>query len=185
MSITTRTGDTGTTSLVDETQRVRKTHIRKQVVGTLDELNSFLGLARASGLPGRIGDAIFRIQEELFVIGSEVSSPPADIAELDVRIGYKHVRRLDGILRRIEKRMPMPENFIVPGTTRSGALLDVSRSVTRRLERKAVDAFEQGKIRNRFILKYVNRLSDVLFTLARYAEFLETGKAEWAPPRRR
>ena len=184
MKITTRTGDTGTTSLVDEEKRVKKTSVRKVVNGTLDELNSFLGMARAFAQTGTIARTIFRIQEELFLIGTEVATTAEDLSQLEHRIGYKHVRRLESIMNRIEKKMEMPENFIIPGNTYSSASLDVARSVCRRLERAAVEAFDQGKIQNRFIMKYLNRLSDVLFTLARYAEFLETGKDRWPAPRK-
>jgi cob(I)alamin adenosyltransferase len=184
LKITTRTGDTGTTSLVDEEKRVKKTSIRKVVNGTLDELNSFLGMARASNPPGTIAQMLYRVQEDLFLIGTEVATTADDISQLEYRIGYKHIRRLESIMSRIEKQMEMPENFIIPGGTYSGASLDVARSVCRRLERAAVEAFDQGKIQNRFIMKYLNRLSDVLFTLARYAEFLETGKDHWPAPRK-
>jgi len=184
MKITTRTGDAGTTSLVDEEKRVKKSSSRKVVVGTLDELNSFLGSARALQLPGKIGPVVYRIQEELFMIGSEVSSALEDIPSLEHRIANKHVRRLETTMNRVEKRMPMPETFIVPGATRCSAALDVARTVCRRLERAAVEARDEGKIINRFIMKYLNRLSDVLFTLARYSEFLETGQTQWPAPRK-
>jgi len=184
MKITTKTGDYGTTGMVDEKKRVKKTNPRKVVNGTLDELNSFLGLARSLNTSEKIAGMLYRMQEELFLIGSEVASTPEDISILSHRIEKKHVLQLERLMDSIEKEMPMPENFVIPGGTRGSAAIDVARAVARRLERKAVEAHDQGLIQNRFIMKYLNRLSDVLFTLARYVEFLETGEARWPEPRK-
>jgi cob(I)alamin adenosyltransferase len=161
-----------------------KTDIRKQVNGTLDEVGSALGLARATCDMKRISGLILRLQEEIFMIGSEVAASPDDVGKVDHRIEARHVRRLERGMDSIENRMPMPENFVVAGTTQVSAMLDMARTFTRRAERKAVEAREDGIIRSVHLMKYLNRLSDYIFTIARYYEFLSTGKAEWPPPRK-
>ncbi len=182
MSITTRTGDGGTTGLV-RGKRVRKSGIREAVLGTVDELTSFLGLARAVGLPGELAESVRRTQEELFMLGAEVASMPEDISRLKHRIGHSHVKRLEDVMSRIQERVPMPKNFIVPGDTRAGSILDLARAIARRLERKGVESYDQGDFDNPFILKYLNRLSDALYTMARLADFMKKGSAEWPYPR--
>jgi cob(I)alamin adenosyltransferase len=184
MKITTKKGDTGRTSLLDKTKLVSKTNIRKVINGTLDEANSVLGLARSMCPRADINRLILRVQEELFMVGSEVAASPDDIAKVQNRIMARHVHRLERGMDAIEKRMPMPESFIVPGATQVSAILDIARTVVRRMERAAVEARETGIIQSAQLMKYLNRLSDYLFTLARYYEFLATGKAEWPPPRK-
>jgi cob(I)alamin adenosyltransferase len=183
MKITTKKGDTGRTAMLNKRRRVAKTNIRKQINGTLDEVGAVLGLARATCERKRIAALILRIQQELFLIGSEVAASPDDIGMLDNRIGARHVRRLERGMNSIEERMPMPEDFVVAGATQVSAMLDMARTFTRRAERKAVEAREQEIIKSAHLMKYLNRLSDYIFTLARYYEFLETGKAEWLSPR--
>ncbi len=184
MKITTKMGDTGQTSLLDERKRVPKTNIRKVINGTLDEANAALGMARATCEFGEINRLILRVQEELFMAGSEVAASPDDIDKVKHRITARHVRRLEKGMDSVEKRMPMPENFVVAGATQVSAMLDLARTIVRRLERSAVEAREDGIIRSAQLMKYLNRLSDYLFTIARYYEFLKTGKAEWPAPRK-
>lgn len=118
------------------------------------------------------------------MVCSEVAASPDDLDKLDRRIGAKHIRRLERGMDGIEKRMPMPENFVVAGATQVSAMLDLARTFTRRAERWAVAAKEEGIIRSDNLMKYLNRLSDYIFTIARYYEFLDGGKAEWPPPRK-
>lgn len=184
MKITTKKGDAGRTSLLNKRRRVAKTNVRKQVNGTLDEVNAALGLARATCEKKRICALILRLQEEIFMVCSEVAASPDDLDKLDRRIGAKHIRRLERGMDGIEKRMPMPENFVVAGATQVSAMLDLARTFTRRAERWAVAAKEEGVIRSDNLMKYLNRLSDYIFTIARYYEFLDGGKAEWPPPRK-
>ncbi|MBI4830287.1 MAG: cob(I)yrinic acid a,c-diamide adenosyltransferase [Candidatus Lindowbacteria bacterium] len=184
MKITTRKGDTGRTSLLDKRKRVSKTDIRKEVNGTLDEVNSVLGVARATSEIQQINRLILRVQEEIFMIGSEVAASPDNIEKVERRIEARHVRRLERGMDSIEKRMPMPENFVVAGATQVSAMLDMARTFVRRAERKAVEGMEMETIRSPQLMKYLNRLSDYIFTLARYYEFLVTGKADWPAPRK-
>jgi len=184
MKITTKKGDRGLTSLLDENKRVPKTDIRKIINGTLDEVNSVLGLARATCTRNDINRLILRVQEELFMLGSEVAASPGDVSRLEHRITAKHVRRLERGMDSIEKKMPMPESFVVSGATQVSAILDVARTFVRRMERSAVEARNEEILVSAQLMKYLNRLSDYLFTLARYYEFLATGKAEWPPPQK-
>jgi cob(I)alamin adenosyltransferase len=184
MKITTKKGDTGRTSLLDKRKRTSKTDLRKVINGTLDEVNSALGLARAMCAQGNINRAILRIQEELFMIGSEVAASPDDVEKVKNRITANHVRRLERGMDAIEKRMPMPENFVIPGATQVSAILDIARTFVRRAERAAVEARNDKIIQSVQLMKYLNRLSDYLFTIARYYEFLASGKAEWPAPRK-
>lgn len=184
MKITTKKGDTGRTSLLDKNKRVPKTDIRKVINGTLDEVNSVLGLARATSTRDDINRLILRVQEELFMVGSEVAASPDDVSRLEHRITAKHVRRLEKGMDSIEKKMPMPENFVVSGATQVSAILDMARTFVRRMERSAVEARNEEILVSPQLMKYLNRMSDYLFTLARYYEFLSTGKAEWPPPRK-
>jgi len=184
MKITTKKGDSGRTSLLNKRRRVRKTDIRKEINGTLDEVNAMLGLARATCETKRIAARILRLQEEIFMIGSEVAASPDDIGKLQRRIGSRHVGRLERGMDGIEKQMSMPESFVVAGATQVSAMLDLARTFTRRAERKAVQANDEGIIQSAHLMKYLNRLSDYIFTLARYYEFQKSGKAEWQPPRK-
>lgn len=184
MKITTKKGDAGKTSLFDKGRRVSKSDIRKVVNGTLDEVNATLGLARATCEIDRVARLILRTQEEIFMVGAEVAASPDGVKKAKNRIKTVHVRRLERGMDRIEKRMPMPENFVVAGATQVSAMLDMARTFVRRAERSAVEGRELGIIRSAALMKYLNRLSDYLFTIARYYEFLSTGKAEWPPPRK-
>jgi cob(I)alamin adenosyltransferase len=184
MKITTKKGDAGRTGLLDKRRRVKKTNIRKEINGTLDEVGAALGLARATCEIQRVAALILRLQEEIFMIGSEVAASPDDVGELEHRIESRHVRRLERGMDRIEQRMEMPESFVVAGATQVSAMLDLARTFTRRAERKAVEARDEGIIRSAHLMKYLNRLSDYIFTLARYYEFLSSGNAKWHPPRK-
>jgi cob(I)alamin adenosyltransferase len=184
MKITTKKGDAGRTGSLNKRRRVAKTNIRKEINGTLDEVNAMLGLARATCEKKRISALILRVQEEIFMIGSEVAASPDDVGELDHRIGARHIRRLERGMDSIEARMKMPESFVVAGATQVSAMLDLARTFTRRAERKAVQAKEEQIIRSAHLMKYLNRLSDYIFTLARYYEFLSSGKAEWHTPQK-
>ena len=137
MKITTKKGDTGRTSLLDKNKRVAKTDVRKIINGTLDEVNSVLGLARSVCPRKDINRLILRVQEELFMVGSEIAASPDDVADVPNRIRARHVRRLERGMDSFEKRMPMPEHFVIPGATQVSATLDIARTFVRRMERSA------------------------------------------------
>lgn len=157
--IYTRTGDDGTTGLADGT-RVLKDDVRVEAYGTLDELNSTLGVLLAEPLPEDIAAALRPIQHELFDLGSEFCLP-----------GYKaitaeHVKRLETTLDQFNDKLPPLKEFILPGGNRPAALCHVARTVCRRAERHAWTLNRQHP-QNPEAIKYLNRLSDLLFVLAR------------------
>jgi cob(I)alamin adenosyltransferase len=156
--IVTRTGDNGTTGLADGT-RLSKDHPRIVAIGSLDELNSHLGVLLAETLPEDVRDELLRIQNDLFDLGGVLASPgaPFDAAKLT---------RLDTAIARYNADQPPLKEFILPGGTRAAALCHVARSVARRAER---DLFHlmQSETAPKEGLHYLNRLSDLLFVLCR------------------
>jgi cob(I)alamin adenosyltransferase len=157
--IATRTGDDGSTGLGDGT-RVPKDHLRVMAMGDVDELNSGLGVLLAEPLPEDVRALLVTIQHELFNLGGELSIPGYELLKDDA------VLRLDEALARYNERLPRLQEFILPAGTRSAALAHVSRTVARRAERALVTLAAHEPI-NAAPRQYLNRLSDLLFVLAR------------------
>ncbi|MFO1326416.1 MAG: cob(I)yrinic acid a,c-diamide adenosyltransferase [Rubrivivax sp.] len=157
--IATRTGDDGTTGLGDGT-RVPKDHLRVDAMGHVDELNSSLGLILAEPLPDAVRELLVVIQHELFNLGGELSIPGYELLKADA------VLRLDQALEQFNATLPRLKEFILPAGTRSAALAHVSRTIARRAER-AVVALAAHEAVNAAPRQYLNRLSDLLFVLAR------------------
>jgi cob(I)alamin adenosyltransferase len=157
--IATRTGDDGSTGLGDGT-RVAKDHLRVQAMGDVDELNSGLGVLLAEPLPGDVRALLVTIQHQLFNLGGELSIPGYTLLTLEA------VLALDEALARYNAALPRLAEFILPAGTRSAALAHVSRTVARRAER-AVVALAAHEPVNEAPRQYLNRLSDLLFVLAR------------------
>ena len=157
--IATRTGDDGTTGLGDGT-RVAKDHLRVQAMGEVDELNSTLGVLLAEPLPDAVRELIVVVQHELFNLGGELSIPGYTLLKAEA------VARLDDALAQHNAALPRLAEFILPAGTRSAALSHVSRSVARRAERALV-ALAAHETVNEAPRQYLNRLSDLLFVLAR------------------
>jgi len=157
--IATRTGDDGTTGLGDG-QRVTKDHLRVQAMGDVDELNSNLGVLLAEPLPDVVRDLLVVIQHELFNLGGELSMPGYELLKTDA------VLRLDEALALHNAALPRLKEFILPAGTRSAAIAHVCRTVARRAER-AVVALAAHDTVNAAPRQYLNRLSDLLFVLAR------------------
>jgi cob(I)alamin adenosyltransferase len=157
--IATRTGDDGTTGLGDGT-RARKDALRVQALGDVDELNSSLGVVLAEPLPGDVRDLLVTIQHELFNLGGELSMPGYSLLQADA------VLRLDEALAHYNGQLPKLAEFILPAGTRSAALAHVCRTIARRAER-AVVALAAAEAVNEAPRQYLNRLSDLLFVLAR------------------
>ncbi|MBP3829397.1 MAG: cob(I)yrinic acid a,c-diamide adenosyltransferase [Bacteroidaceae bacterium] len=174
----TRTGDTGTTSLVGG-QRVPKTHLRLEAYGTVDELNSFIGLliaemdasSDASGLE-RTVDQLTDVQSLLFSIGSILAT---DTSERDVRPGRYveevDVTTLEHAIDAAEEGLPGWRGFILPGGTRAASLAHVCRTVCRRAERAIYRVAEEADV-DATLLRYVNRLSDYFFALAKRLNYI-------------
>jgi len=157
--IATRTGDDGTTGLGDNT-RVSKNHLRVMAMGDVDELNSNIGMLLAEPLPDEVRELLITIQHELFNLGGELSMPGYELLKLDA------VLRLDEALAHFNANLPRLKEFILPAGTRSAAIAHVCRTVTRRAER-AVVTLNASEPLNDALRHYLNRLSDLLFVLAR------------------
>lgn len=169
--IYTRTGDDGSTALGSR-RRVPKDDLRIETYGTVDELNSCLGLARALGLPREIDDVVHRIQHELFHLGADLAIPPEEKPAFPApQMEKKHVDQLEREIDRFNAALAPLENFVLPGGTTGAAALHLSRTVCRRAERLAVRLAREDVI-GTWIVPYLNRLSDLLFVLARAANQL-------------
>lgn len=166
MKLYTGVGDRGATALFDGAT-VPKDDPRVAVYGDVDELNAALGLARAAGLPGDLDEMAAAVQRDLFAIGARLADPRSRISErvTKARIGRADVERLEGWVDGVDGALPPLRSFILPGGGPPGAALHQARAVCRRAERAivglGVDAVEPE------LLRYVNRLSDLLFALAR------------------
>ncbi|GIX51919.1 cob(I)yrinic acid a,c-diamide adenosyltransferase [Sphaerotilus sulfidivorans] len=158
--ISTRTGDDGTTGLGDGT-RVPKDHLRIAAMGDVDELNSQIGVLLAEPLPAEVRELLVVIQHELFNLGGELCIPGHALLKDEA------VLRLDEALAHHNAQLPRLQEFILPAGTRSAALAHVARTIARRAERAVVTLQRSGEALNSAPRQYLNRLSDLLFVLAR------------------
>jgi len=166
--IYTRTGDDGTTGL-GFGGRVAKDSLRVEAYGTVDELNSAVGVARAATLSGELDGALAAIQNELFHLGSDLCVPESEKAAHPVpRIEARHVQALEALMDRWGERLPTLDNFVLPGGAPGAAALHLARTVCRRAERIVVSLARQEPV-GEWTVAYLNRLSDALFVLARAA----------------
>ena len=168
MKIYTKTGDTGETSLFDNS-RVSKADARVDAYGEVDELNACLGAARAAGVAADLAAALETIQKDLFAVGARLADPSARIAGRVTKaaIGDEHVGRLEQTIDRLESELPALRRFILPGGSPAGSLLHLARTVCRRAERRVV-GLGPGSVEPHVIV-YLNRLADLLFVMARAA----------------
>ena len=157
--IVTRTGDNGTTGLGDGS-RVAKDSVRIDAIGTVDELNSTIGLLLAESLPDAVTGCLTSIQHDLFDLGGELSIPG------HVAVTEAHVTRLEDAVERFNADLPSLKEFILPGGARAAALAHVARTVCRRAERTLVRMAASDPVGDA-ARRYLNRLSDLLFVLAR------------------
>jgi len=166
MKIYTKTGDKGTTSLFDN-KRVSKDHIRVESYGTIDELNSFMGLAKNYTEDQEMYDIIENIQNKLFTVGAYLATE--DQTKIRYSIGDEDIEDLEHIIDSYTEKTGEFGGFIVPGSGKKSAYLHVARTICRRAERKIISLSKDVEI-NPLVIKYVNRLSDCLYALARYSE---------------
>jgi len=166
MQIYTRTGDDGTTGLIGGS-RVKKYDLRLEAYGTIDELNSYIGVVRSLQNDEKADKVLEKIQNKLFVIGANLASDEASVMikkelpckEADVLLLEKEMDRLFTVLPRLN-------NFILPGGCQASAFCHVARTVCRRAERRIVELSEKNEV-DSILIKYINRLSDYLFVLSR------------------
>lgn len=169
----TKTGDEGLTSLVGG-MRVSKASARVDAYGDVDELNAALGLARRLVRNSRVNNILEAVQKDLFIVGAELASPPG----LDVpRVQEDRIKTLESAIDEFLLDLEPLKEFILPGGNAGGANLHFARTVARRAERKIVKLMEEEEVRKE-VLVYMNRLSDLLFVMARIenreSEFSET-----------
>lgn len=175
----TRAGDTGKTSLFDAT-RVGKDNLRIEAFGSVDELNSFIGVARTFSEDKEIDSVLEKIQKELFIVGADLAAPNAKMHKKISRITPDHVQYLEKTIDDVAKKIKPLEKFILPGGNLLAAHLQVTRAVCRRAERRAVILDKEERLNNN-VLSYLNRLSSLLFVLARYANAkTHTKEIEWS-----
>jgi len=179
MKIYTKTGDSGQTSLFDNS-RVSKADDRVAAYGDVDELNACLGAARAAGLDAQLASAIEVIQRELFAVGARLADPSARIAARVTKaaVGDSDIVRLEQLIDGLEAELTPLRRFILPGGSQGGAWLHLARTVCRRAERRVValgsDAVDP------ILIVYLNRLSDLLFVMARAAnQRAGVAETEW------
>ena len=167
--VTTRTGDGGETSLFGK-ERVRKTDHRIEALGDLDETQAVLGLARSLAPRSSLGRELLALQRGLYLVMAQVATPQADLGRLTERLDGAAVARLDQVLETLKKGTPIEGRFVIPGENRFSASLDHARTVARRAERRVVECVDEGYVSGEDLLPWLNRLSDVLFVLARVSE---------------
>ena len=181
--IYTKTGDQGTTGLGGG-QRVAKDSVRVETYGTVDELNSQIGTALATGLCERLTTELAQIQNELFDLGSDLATPAVSQARHPVpTVEPRHIEKLEHLIDELNDVVGPLTNFLLPGGSPGAAQLHLARTVCRRAERAATTLARDEQI-GATVLPYLNRLSDALFVMARY-ENHERGVTEplWQPGR--
>lgn len=170
--IYTRSGDDGETGLLFG-GRVSKADPRCEAFGSVDEAVSALGLARSLVKSAKLRDIIMVVQRELFTVGAELATDPSQYAKLETHfrvVTAEAVARLEAIIDELNAEINLPPEFILPGTSAASGALDLSRSILRRAERRVVVVKESGLLPNPEVLKYLNRLADLVFVMARYED---------------
>ena len=178
MKIYTKKGDDGTTGLLYG-GRVPKDDVRTEVYGTLDETVSALGVARAGGLVPRVEEIVIRIQREMFVVGAQLATAQENHGKLEEgvsKIAPGMTEQAENDIDSLLEQHPLRNEFVLPGETLGSAGLDLARSTIRRAERQAVAMDRAGYIGDPEVLRYLNRISDLLFALARFQE-AEAGRS--------
>ncbi|PQJ73404.1 MULTISPECIES: cob(I)yrinic acid a,c-diamide adenosyltransferase [Polaribacter] len=190
MKIYTKTGDAGTTALFGGT-RVKKYNLRIESYGNVDELNSYIGLIKDQEISLSIKEALLKIQNELFTLGAMLATPPDKETlkngkeRLNIpKIDEASILFLEEEIDKMDLELPQMTHFILPGGHQSVSFCHIARCICRRAERLVVELNDQENI-NDDILKYLNRLSDYLFTLARkLSKDLSVEEIKWIPTKK-
>lgn len=179
--IMTRSGDNGETSLTDGT-RIAKCSRRVSAYGTVDELNSVLGMVRCEELPEGLNEKLLQLQNELFDLGCELATPEkSELAEKIPTVRQFQIDLLESWLQETNQLLEPTENFVLPGGSRAAATLHLARTVTRRCEREVVELIETGAKINPCCLRFLNRLSDLCFVWARLCNDYGKTDISWQP----
>lgn len=187
MKIYTKTGDTGTTALFGGT-RVKKYNLRIESYGTVDELNSYIGLIKDQEISENVKNLLLNIQNELFTLGAMLATPPeketlkSGKERLNIpKVDEKSIAFLENEIDKMDAELPQMTHFILPGGHQAVSFCHIARCVCRRAERLSVELNDQENINND-ILIYLNRLSDFLFVLARkLTKDLQVEEIKWIP----
>lgn len=174
MSIYTKFGDKGKTSLYGG-KTVGKDSLRVDTYGTMDELNSFLGIVIAELSEKNVKNNLIQIQKDLFEVGTSLATPSKNISSDLTKYLTKRVKSFEDEIDNLSKKLPELENFILPGGSKTGSKIHFARTLVRRAERKVVALSRQENI-NAQILIFLNRLSDLLFMYARFVNKKENKK---------
>ena len=180
MKIYTKTGDKGETSLFGG-QRVWKDDARLKAYGTVDELNSFIGVAVSEIKSDEVKEVLIGIQNDLFTLGSDLATPlEKEIKKFEIpRVTENFHLRLEELIDKYDSQLPELKNFILPGGSKGSALLQTARSVCRRAEREVISLSKTVEIGSQ-ITVYLNRLSDLLFVLSRFENYINgTPEQKW------
>ena len=167
MPFYTRGGDTGYTDLLGG--RVPKYAARPETIGTIDEATSVIGFARALAGSDRTTSILIDVQRDLYLMMAELAFAP-EMQQTRYHMTAEHVARVEKETDALEADVALPPHFVLPGDSQGGAILDVARTVVRRAERLAVRLTHEGEIDNEHLLAYLNRLSSLLFILARFED---------------
>ncbi len=167
MSITTRNGDKGTTRLFSG-EEVSKSHLAPRAYGALDEANSVLGIVRSLSDSKELSDLILYLQHTCYEVGADLATSPDSRKRF--RVTEERMAKLDAIRDDLEAETEMPKDFVMSGGTVLGAHLDHARTVFRRCEQEAVALSEAGGLKNPLVLTWLNRVSDLMWLLARNVE---------------
>ena len=180
MKIYTKSGDKGETSLFGG-GRVSKNNLRIKAYGTVDELNSILGLAASFTDDKKLAEEIRNLQNQLFMLGSDLATPLDKNKVKIQRVSDMEITFLESRIDFYDEKLPELRNFILPGGSKGASYLHFARTVCRRAEREIVALAETEEI-GIDVVKYINRLSDLLFMLARFANIVSgTSEIEWKP----
>ncbi len=164
-------GDEGYTDLLGP-ERVAKYDLRPETYGTLDEASSALGLARSLSGQERVQDILRQTQHDLYLMMAEIATPLAQIEKVPYRIKPEQADWLDTTIKELEGEVEMPKQFVLPGASPASATIDLARTIVRRAERHAVRLVHEQQMPPGNVLRYLNRLSSLLFVLARYEEYV-------------
>ena len=186
-AVATGKGDGGTTGLLYGGPRISKDDVRTEAYGTIDEAVAALGMARAA-LPDDADSAelralILRFQRELFVAGAELATTPEAWPRLEdgrTRVAESMLAGVEAVLADLEGRITMPTEFVVAGETPASAALELARTILRRAERRAITLQREGLVPGPWLTPYLNRLADLVWVMARFAEALEAAEARLA-----
>ena len=172
MRVYTRSGDDGETGLLFG-GRVSKTDLRCEAYGSTDQAVSAMGLARALSKDDYVQKILLQVQKEMFIVGSELSTTVENYSLFTKNfnaITSEMVKRIENLIDELDDEIDLPSSFIVPGASPASAALDMARSLLRTAERRVVEMQQQETLVNSEVLRYINRLSDLLFMLGRYED---------------